>query len=541
MGFETLVRRVDVRRSAIIEAQWLGVSSLSERAWSDTAVKKYFRVREHPRLMRAFSVPANVAVAPHSLSPTDGLHRLITRGMDRSRLIDENTDASPAELASLPYGPLQLGPLDGEITSVKAELFPGVVVARVTAKFEVPFDGTAPTLMRSLGALRSARTIPAVDRSMRMLTMKVRDPDATRIEQHRYEAQYFGFRVELPIGPDDFLALIPEWESDLIGCLIGGISPRLLNPDVIKKVGSASGRLNEKALHEKLLLNKQGLLYLLPRAPYEGPHTSRFDRSMDLATIAHFASAFLAHSSYLEAWPKFGNFVARRIAYWVQESALAFRASTSHRLTWEALCSALSLDHAVALLSRPIANGVDTSPPNLDAQVPENWWSVPNFREAFEQSVPISALLPSVQEQELRDFINRDRQEALRCRAAGNYRAAVVMAGAAAEGLLLGTLLSRDNSIQPTSAMTLGFQELLKKCCPGYQDDPNNKGAHNRHISAATAILLDNVVRPWRNFVHPGLALRSSQDVGRPMADAALAALDLLMDELSKPPSLAAP
>ena len=176
--------------------------------------------------------------------------------------------------------------------------------------------------------------------------------------------------------------------------------------------------------------------------------------------------AFRAYASYREEWPKFGEFVARRIAHWVQESSLVFRASTSHRLTWEALCSALSLDDAVALLSRPTPDRAGARTTNFEVQAPENWWAVPDFREAFEQSVPISALLPSVQEQELREFINRDREEALRCRAAGNYRAAVVMAGAAVEGLLLGTLLSRDNSIQPSSAMGLAFQELLEEVLP---------------------------------------------------------------------------
>ena len=59
-----------------------------------------------------------------------------------------------------------------------------------------------------------------------MLTMKVRDPIAANVDQHRYDGQYFGFRVELPLGLDEFAAVVPNWEPDLIGCLIGTIDTR---------------------------------------------------------------------------------------------------------------------------------------------------------------------------------------------------------------------------------------------------------------------------------------------------------------------------
>jgi len=253
---------------------------------------------------------------------------------------------------------------------------------------------------------------------------------------------------------------------------------------------------------------------------------------MDLATLAHFVSSFLANTEFAGQWPGFSDFIGRRVATWIEDSKLVFRSSTSNRLTWDACGVALSLSDAVAQWRRSRAIPQSAALPLSHSQASSDWWALQDFQRAFEQSVPVEAIIPTVSDVGLRDFILRDREESIRCRATGNYRAAVVMAGAAAEGLLLGTLLATDKKTAPERLLTLGFQDLIKNCCPGYKDDPNNKSNRARLISVETAVLLDSVARPWRNYVHPGLALRSAHEVGKATADAAVAALDLLMGEL---------
>jgi hypothetical protein len=125
-----------------------------------------------------------------------------------------------------------------------------------------------------------------------------------------------------------------------------------------------------------------------------------------------------------------------------------------------------------------------------------------------------------------------DRIESMRCRITGNYRASVVMAGIAIEGVLLDTVINSSN-ITRAQALKLHFQELIEAACPGFNDDPSNARNAQRSIAPKTAQLLDGVLRKWRNYVHPGVALRSGDEVTKATADAAIAALDLLLEELS--------
>jgi hypothetical protein len=523
---------METLRSVQVEAQWLGVSPLRDRLWSDPRLTKYFRIRGHAGLARGFNMPANVQVVPHSLSPTDGMHRLISRDLTQASSIQASTPASATETPGLPYREVCLGETPGEISSVTAEIFPGVLVVRVKARLSIPFEDDGTSLLKSLAKLRSPRSIPAVDRAIRMVNLRVNSDTSNDLLGARYSEQYFGLRIELPYGSQEFEAVVPSWQPDLIACLIGTSDSRYLRPALIEKVSEASRTLNEKSPVESLLLNKQGFLYLVPQGPYRGPHTSRFTRTMDLATLAHFAYSFLANTEFAGQWPGFSDFIGRRVATWTEDSKLVFRSSTSNRLTWGACGVALSLSDAVAQWRRSHAIPQSASLPLSHSQAPEDWWALQDFQRAFEQSVPVEAILPTVSNVSVRDFILRDREESIRCRATGNYRASVVMAGAAAEGLLLGTLLETDKETAPEKLSSLGFQDLIKKCCPEYMGDPGNKGNHTRLISVETAVLLDNVARPWRNYVHAGLALRSAQEVGKPTADAAIAALDLLMGEL---------
>jgi hypothetical protein len=109
----------------------------------------------------------------------------------------------------------------------------------------------------------------------------------------------------------------------------------------------------------------------------------------------------------------------------------------------------------------------------------------------------MSKMLARVRDSDLRASILQDIREAETSLAGKNYKAAVVMAGAAVEAMLL-AILEQDSSLAKNKLRGAGLHELI--------DFVRQESLVQ---DRALLDLLDNSLRQWRNFIHPGKSLRT--------------------------------
>jgi len=422
-----------------------------------------------------------------------------------------------------------------ELTSISGELFPGnVLVARVKAR--AYFDEPGQWLTSEYAKLQSLRTpastgvVDNVVRHVYSLALGDRDIGARRFSP----SGYFLMKISLPCSSIEETR-DKNWKlREAASLLVGAPNAAELGQHVVDSLSSLNEPLNQKAEAELLLMNQQGALYLLPTAGYVSPHQSRFEKLADMAVVALYAQEFLADSArYSSRYPVFSRLIGQRLSEIVTSPALAFRSSYSNRLAWENLSNSHALrDHLAAWdSSSPTFTGKATSTP---ASLTGKWWEtheLPQLLEDSNSSIP--SPLSFIQSAELREFVTSDWQESKRCLVSGNYRASVVMAGAAVEGLLLATLIDDRGAASASAAYQLGLQQLIEECCPGFNDrsQQNNTSVH-RLIGVATANMINSACRPWRNFIHPGVTMRTAADASVEMANASVSALELLIAEL---------
>ncbi|HEY9257286.1 hypothetical protein, partial [Chitinophaga sp.] len=409
---------------------------------------------------------------------------------------------------------------------------PGVLIARVKARIEIPWDGSSDKYLKELAKLRSARNLAPVDHALRMVNFLSRGDRSESFEKSRYNEDFFGISATLPLEFNAFQSFLKNKTEDVVSLLIGAPDPEVLKKNLVKKVVNRNEKLNEKSKAEHLMINRQGIVYILPEGNYRGPHTARFDRTMDLAVLGHFCSIFLENRDMFRTYPTYTKFIGEKVDSWIHKSELSFKSSVSNRLAWDVLSRSLKLkEHALDWHSN-FTTTLEKEANSFFQNVQEDWWRDPNFPRLLDnQHDTDNDPTRTLSDPSLQDFVRRDRMEALRCRTTGNYRASVVMAGAAIEGTLLSNALKLGKTSKE-KLVKMSFQDLIKESCSGYKDDPTNRRNAQRSIKPETANLLDNVLRPWRNYVHAGLAFRADQEVTKPAADAAIAALDLLLGEI---------
>lgn len=506
-----------------LDVQWITATTVPALSWTEARVRRFFDVKPHPALVSQFDIPEPYVVVPYALRPKDGFYRLFSRSSD---LFDQ-------ELTRLPSAPTQFGNFTGSINSISGELFPGVLLARIKATLNIDATKIANKDFDDLYRLRSPRTIPVIDHALRMINYLAEGDREAEYEAIRYQDSYFGFHLNLNQTSDNFQSSALENIEEIVALLIGTRDPKSLNKELVEAVIDECEAINRKSRTEYLILNRQGSIYLTPCDTYTGPHKHRFTRSMDLACLAMFSASFYQNSAHSSRHPIYNEFIGERLSHWVTAPRLVFKSSESNKLTWDALSNSLALQGHLDHWQKSLDAQTDRQSVRKFGAAPADWWSDAEFPQLIEvQSEPDESGIACIIDPSLREFVMADRLESTRCRVTGNYRASVVMAGIAIEGILLDVAI-RSSNLPREKAIKLGFQGLINACCPGFADDPSNTKNAQRYIKPTTAQLLDNVFRKWRNFVHPGVALRSGDEVTKAVADSAIAALDLLLEELS--------
>jgi hypothetical protein len=159
-----------------------------------------------------------------------------------------------------------------------------------------------------------------------------------------------------------------------------------------------------------------------------------------------------------------------------------------------------------------------------------------------ESPTPGTVDLAFLGDQDLRESIRLDISAADRDLANGEWKGATVLAGSAVEALLLWALQEHDKrqpgSVRTAVAALLGGKTLTRD--PGADLEAQGWHLHeyvevasHLHLIEAETATQTRQARNFRNLIHPGRAARLGQKCDRGTALCALAAVELLVRDLT--------
>jgi hypothetical protein len=145
---------------------------------------------------------------------------------------------------------------------------------------------------------------------------------------------------------------------------------------------------------------------------------------------------------------------------------------------------------------------------------------------------PLTAELSFIPDVDLRNNIRNDISAATRALHDGQWKAATVLAGAASEALLLWAITSKKTTTEVDTAR--------QAVTPTAPQDPNRWDLDGYIKVARTLALIEDetkkqadLARAFRNFIHPGRSARLGKACDRGTALSALAAVELIVRDLS--------
>jgi hypothetical protein len=149
-----------------------------------------------------------------------------------------------------------------------------------------------------------------------------------------------------------------------------------------------------------------------------------------------------------------------------------------------------------------------------------------------EQIPAATAGLSFITDDQLRQSIRGDIAFANQALSGGEWKAATVLAGAAAEALLLWVITQRTSKSEVEKARTA--------LNPAPRKDPNTWDLDQYLKVARTLELIEvetekqgDLARKFRNFIHPGRSARLAKVCDRASALSALAAVEMIVRDLS--------
>jgi hypothetical protein len=155
-----------------------------------------------------------------------------------------------------------------------------------------------------------------------------------------------------------------------------------------------------------------------------------------------------------------------------------------------------------------------------------------------ESPAPGTSELNFITDEELRTNLRNDISAVTRALSTGEWKAATVLAGSAAEALLLWALKQRppaDITGAITAARATG--ELTTKPDPKDLDRWNlheyTEVAATLHIIKPQTAAQTRLTRHFRNFIHPGVAQRYSEKCDRATALSAVAGMEHVVRDLT--------
>lgn len=369
-------RPATMSNSTQVHVSWVATTQLRTRP-NGGALSRYFSVAPRTSLFRAHSIPNQLWAVPLGLSPRDGFHEVATYAVFGHRY------------RRTPYPTIELSPQVAlEIVSLTVDLFPGdVISATVNGSVLTAPELDHKRLLKGLQLVRIPKQIPAVDALIKE-AIALAQGDRNSARSGIGYRDYFLIDARLPLAPEALDRVLLLNESEMVALLIGATESELLRADLIGYVSESSAELNEKAVGEKLLLNRQGALYIHTAEKYRGPHPNRFSRTRDLARLALYARELLRDDEQFSARHRMlAQFIVSRIEQWIEHAELVFDASVSETRTWEAFVDQFLLKQRLAAWRHLFSASADQKSRAIGLSKPA-WWTSEQLEALLEAEVP---------------------------------------------------------------------------------------------------------------------------------------------------------
>lgn len=304
----------------------------------------YFESSQSTDTYDKLAIATPFRVAASKLLPKQSFHQIVTRRLPGLQ----------EERARVPYPSVTLTKhFTGEVAAISAFLFKGqILVTRVRAGLEVDTHAGLEGALSSLGEIRSPKEVPVAKGLIQGIANAVQGRPRNPASKVSFD-HYFALRIRLPHNARELDELVVELRKPLVALLVGTHHPSMLNDEVVEKVWESNRELNVKAAGELLLLNRQGLIYVVPQGRYQGPNRERFDRTRDLAILANYARTFLREGHTFQGEDSVASQdIVRKVEQWVQQPSTTFDASVTQTLSWEALVREFDLHRRLEAWNR---------------------------------------------------------------------------------------------------------------------------------------------------------------------------------------------
>lgn len=364
----------------VVEARWIAVSSTRGLAPVSLASSKYFKAEPHTGLLSEFGIEQVFSVVPYLLTPAVGFHEWATQNFDSpGQGFDSTQRRTPYSATSLTKE------ISAIVTNVEASLFPGQISVQISAKMKLPWLGDFSTSVSPLLKLRSLKEIPLI-KHLAVSTIALAHGQK-KIDEVAINSTYFAFELTTPQTLAGFQASQESLQRPLTALLTGTTSPDALSNLLVEKVQRSSEEMNEKSNVERLILNRLGLVYVVPSSPYVGPHNARFQRSFKLAVLATYCLEFLRDRELFKQHELLqAHFVGAKIKNWVENPELIFDSSFSHTVTWRTLSEAMHLEQRLSLWQETLEPIDSHYKIEWESLSRSRWWAVPDLTSALKES-----------------------------------------------------------------------------------------------------------------------------------------------------------
>jgi len=310
--------------------------------------------------------------------------------------------------------------------------------------------------------------------------------------------------------------------SDYVGILIRNNSKRNMGKEIPSRIIQKNNEHNLKSAYEKLLIDKQGILYLTSKEFKKKNITaSKLSKCFDLYEIANVIGLFM--ENYLQIRcnnEDFADFLLYKIRPWIEKPEVIFRNSKSNQHIWALLINEFELRGLIELISEPdIIDSVSEKSKYFNKWALE-WWNYKEIGSLISRKLDLSRNVQFnfLSNTDLKNLIIEDYYEAISSLHSKNYKSTILLCGSIAEAILIDILISNN----PSSINQL-LKYTLSEATEAVKSLINNKEL----LSLLTPL------RNFRNLIHPGVQVRKSLIPDESIAKIAMETLNLLIKELN--------
>jgi hypothetical protein len=302
--------------------------------------------------------------------------------------------------------------------------------------------------------------------------------------------------------------------SKYVGILIRNRQYEFMSGHIPENILGKNKELNTKS-SEKLLIDKQGILYLTPA---DIPKVYSRRQVHDLCEIALVMEAFLNnYSSFRVHNEDFADFILSKIWHWIEQPNAIISRSVSHQHIWN-----LMVEEFIKSRRRYLSNGellslLGEKSETFD-QITGSWWDERDFAHLIAQRVQGSRglRLDFLESDALVNILLEDYAEARRSFQCKNYKAATMLCGSIMEAILLSTLRKRAE---------VSNQSLF---------DLINMARKEKLITDDDLVSQLHALRRYRNLIHPAEEERREFRANEHIAAIAIRYIYILVEHLNR-------